>query len=155
MLLYLVQHAECKPEEEDPERSLTDNGFFHIRKTAHFMAGIRMKRPAQILHSGKKRAEQTAFVIKDTLHPPKGISAVKGLDPDDDPHAIMERLQKETAPLLLVGHLPNLKRLASLLLAGDGNKDLIDFKNAGVVCLKRDEGGQWSVEWAVTPDLLK
>ncbi len=34
MLLYLVQHAEAKKVEEDPERGLTDKGFRDIARTA-------------------------------------------------------------------------------------------------------------------------
>ena len=32
MRLYLVQHGEAKPEEEDPERPLTDRGASDVRR---------------------------------------------------------------------------------------------------------------------------
>ena len=45
MNLYLVQHAEAKPESEDPERRLSERGWAEIRKMARFAAerlGIRV-----------------------------------------------------------------------------------------------------------------
>jgi len=38
MNLYLVQHAEAKPESEDPDRPLTEKGWRDIRKIAPFIA---------------------------------------------------------------------------------------------------------------------
>jgi phosphohistidine phosphatase len=52
---------------------------------------------------------------------------------------------------VLVGHLPHLGSLASLLLCGDKEKNVIDFKMGGVVCLKRLNDGKWSVEWMIVP----
>jgi hypothetical protein len=35
------------------------------------------------------------------------------------------------------------------------NKNLIDFKIDGVVCLKRFENGRWALEWTITPETIK
>ena len=58
-----------------------------------------------------------------------------------------------TDPVMLVGHLPFLARLAGLLVAGDPEVGAVRFRNSGVVCLVRDEG-RWAVGWLVTPDLV-
>ena len=54
---------------------------------------------------------------------------------------------------MVVGHLPFLDRLASRLVAGDPTAAAVRFTNAGIVCLGRD-AGKWSLEWAVTPQLV-
>jgi len=56
---------------------------------------------------------------------------------------------------MLVGHLPHLGRLASLLLSGDKEKGIIDFKMGGIVCLKRFDDGHWAIEWMIIPEVIK
>src|SRR5438094_7331416 len=66
MQLYLVQHGECKTEEEDPERRLTTNGIGEVQKSAEFLraAGVHTD---VIWHSGKARAQQTAEILADAV----------------------------------------------------------------------------------------
>ena len=54
---------------------------------------------------------------------------------------------------MLVGHLPFLSRLVGLLLAGDPNRQVVKFENAGMVCLRSIEG-EWSLSWVMLPRLL-
>jgi phosphohistidine phosphatase len=56
-------------------------------------------------------------------------------------------------PLMLVGHLPHMARLASLLLTGNPNREVVRFRNATVVCLERVEA-DWVLLWAFGPDLV-
>jgi len=42
-----------------------------------------------------------------------------------------------------------------LIFCGDADKNLIDFKMCGVVCLKRFEDGKWEVEWMIIPEINK
>ncbi len=153
MLLYLVQHAEAKSKEEDLERGLTENGFRDIRKVASYVACLNI-RVEEIFHSGKKRALQTAEVLAEHLKPDKSISEKDGLAPMDDPKIWFERLSELKKDIMLIGHLPHLSKLSSLILAGDTEKNVINFKNAGILCLKRFEDAHWSVEWMITPDLI-
>jgi len=55
---------------------------------------------------------------------------------------------------MLVGHLPHLSRLASRLICGDEERKVVSFQMGGVVCLERDAEGNWSVRWALTPELV-
>jgi phosphohistidine phosphatase len=57
-------------------------------------------------------------------------------------------------PLMLVGHLPHMARLASLLLTGNPNREVVRFRNATIVCLERVEDG-WVLLWALGPDLVE
>ncbi len=152
MLLYLVQHAEAKKEEEDPERGLTDKGFRDIARTAIY-AQERGLTVDTIYHSGKKRALQTAQMLADHLKPAKGIVQVDGLAPMDDPAIWAKRLAEMSESVILVGHLPSMAKLAGLLLCGDREKMFVDFKMAGIVCLKSTDDGRWLLEWMFVPEM--
>jgi len=152
MLLYLVQHAEAKKEEEDPSRGLTDKGYREITLMALF---VRDKGVAasMIRHSGKKRAAQTAQALADKTRPARGVAEADGLLPMDNPAIWAERLAPMSEDIMLVGHLPHLARLASLLLCGERDGNIVDFRMAGIVCLKRFDDGHWAVEWMVGPEM--
>ena len=150
MLLYLVQHAEAKKETDDPTRGLTDKGFRDIALTALFAhdQGVAVNR---IYHSGIKRAQQTAKALADQVNPKEGMSEADWLATMDDPKIWKERLSNMLEDIMLVSHLPYLAKLASLLLCGEDSKNIVDFKNAGIVCLKRFDDGHWAVKWMLTP----
>jgi phosphohistidine phosphatase len=54
---------------------------------------------------------------------------------------------------MLVGHLPFMERLASLLVFGDPARLVVKFQNAGIVALDQDSAGRWFVRWALMPRL--
>ncbi len=60
MRLYLMQHGKARPKEEDPDRSLSDEGRAEVGRVAGFLAKTDVVRSLPILHSGKTRARQTA-----------------------------------------------------------------------------------------------
>ena len=154
MKLYLVQHGDAKPKSEDPERPLTEEGQRDVRRVATFAqrAGVQI---AQIRHSGKRRAEETAAILAEHLAPLGGVVALPGLGPKDDADWIAELLSRETEPLMLVGHLPFMDRLSGLLVAGSQDRAVVKFQKGGIVCLELDPNAQvWRVCWMVTPDLI-
>ncbi len=153
MFIYLVQHAKAKSEEADPARPLCEKGLSDITKTASYASGLNTG-INEIFHSPKLRAKQTAQVLADYLKPSKGLMETGGLKPNDDPAAWAERLRGMTDNIMLVGHLPQLGKLASLLLCGNADKNVVDFRMAGIVCLKRDENGAWSLQWMITPEIV-
>lgn len=152
MELFLVQHGEARPESEDPERSLNDRGEEAVRRMAAWAAQVGLK-VDQIRHSGKKRAEQTAALLAERLNPAQGVIAVEGLTPNDDVRPVADAIPAEQGPVMLVGHLPHLSRLANLLLTGDAESSVLRFQMAGIVCLSNREG-KWAVHWVMPPDLL-
>ena len=152
MKLFLVQHGEAKTEAEDPERPLTERGAEAAKKVAVWVARADLK-VDEIRHSGKRRAQETATILAEYLHPAKGVVSVSGLKPNDDVRPTTEAIHSQGGSLMLVGHLPFLDRLANLLVTGNPETTVIRFHNAGIVCLV-EEDGRWSVSWAVTPELL-
>ncbi|HYT72828.1 MAG TPA: phosphohistidine phosphatase SixA [Gemmatimonadales bacterium] len=152
MDLYLVQHGEAKPESEDPARPLTDRGRREVERVARAAAraGLRV---ARILHSGKLRARETAEILAAGLSPPDGMTELAGLAPMDDPAIARRAVGELTEPALLVGHLPQLGRFASLLVVGDAEREIVAFRTAGIVCLGSDDDC-WRVKWMLTPELV-
>ncbi|MBF0505568.1 MAG: phosphohistidine phosphatase SixA [Nitrospirae bacterium] len=153
MFICLVQHAKARSEETDPARPLCEKGLDDITKMASYASGLNIG-INEIFHSPKLRAKQTAQVLADYLKPAEGLTETGGLKPNDDPAVWMERLKVMTHNIMLVGHLPQLGKLASLLLCGDADKNVVAFQMAGIVCLKRDENGAWALQWMITPEIV-
>ena len=101
------------------------------------------------------RASQTAQVLDEHIKVKNGISETDSLGPLDDPLIWFGRISEREEDIILVGHLPHLNRLASLMLCGDMEKNIIDFKMGGIACLKRFENKDWALEWMITPEVVK
>jgi phosphohistidine phosphatase len=153
MFLYLIQHGDAKKEEEDPSRPLSAKGIEDVKKVESYISRLNIE-VEEVLQSGKLRAKQTAEIMAEKLEIEKGISETDGLAPLDDASIWEERLKKRHDSLMLVGHLPHLGKLASLLLCEEKDKNVIAFKMGGIVCLKRDDTGSWSLQWMITPETL-
>jgi len=151
--LYLVQHAEAKTEAEDPQRALSDKGLAEIEKTAKLLAVKVRPSVSVIMHSGKLRVQQTAEVLADYLAPIGGIRPVDGLKPNDNVATWADYLADVNEDVMLVGHLPHLAKLTAKLICGDESKTVVQFRNAGIVCLARSDEKHWSLEWLVLPGL--
>ena len=150
MAIYLVQHGACFGKDEDPKKSLTPGGRQAVAAVAEHLqsAGIKV---AKVCHSGKTRAMQTARILADFLHMER-IEAVSGLEPDDEVSPFADSLTEEDPDVLIVGHLPYLRKLASKLIAGAEDTDRIDFVNSGVLCLQGLPEG-FRIQWYLTPAL--
>lgn len=153
MRTYLVQHGEATSEEEDPDRPLTDEGRSGLMGVIQALRNSGGVAPAEIYHSGKTRARQTAEILADGLAASTEPEEADGLQPLDDPAEWAERLRDSGRDTMLVGHLPYMERMAGLLLVDDPEAEVVSFRYGGVVCLE-DDGGGWSLAWAVTPDAV-
>jgi phosphohistidine phosphatase len=154
MRLYLVQHGEAKPREEDSDRPLTEKGRADLRAVID-MLGRDAFHVDRILHSGKTRARQTAEILAERLKPSRGLAAADGLDPLADPAAWVRRLRGDDRTLMLVGHLPHLAKLTGLLVSGDPASEVVIFRRGAILCLERGNGGRWLVQWLVIPGLVQ
>ncbi|RMF60516.1 MAG: phosphohistidine phosphatase SixA, partial [Calditrichaeota bacterium] len=117
MRVYLVQHGKSFSKEEDPERSLTPEGEKEVAGMAEWAAraGVAV---AEIKHSGKTRARQTAEIFAANLHPEGGVREASGLNPLDDVVVFANQPGNLEEGVMLVGHLPFLERLTSFLITG-------------------------------------
>jgi len=123
MSLYLVRHGKSYFKEEDAERSLTREGIEEVKRIADESKRHQI-RISRIIHSGKKRAQQTAELFAAALDPPHGVAARKGLDPLDDVKPIARDLSADEH-VMLVGHLPFLEKLVSHLVVGSTKKSVV------------------------------
>jgi len=154
MKLYLVQHGEAQPEEVDPKRPLTEKGKTDVSRMAKFLKEAEVKVDT-IWHSSKTRAIQTAQIFGEALLPKEGIMEKPGLAPNDPVDQWPKEVTGKEQKLMIVGHLPFLQKLTSMLLTGaPETRPLVDFHPGGVVCLERKESGEWRLIWAITPDLI-
>ena len=153
MKLYLVQHAKAAPKEVDPERPLTEEGLRDVERIAQFVKPLSLC-VGYLWHSGKKRAVQTAEVLAEVVKINKTHTARDGLGPSDDVTPVQIGLLSSQDDIMIVGHLPFLSKLASLLLAGSESAETVAFKQGGIVCLSRCNENKWQIDWMVIPELL-
>jgi len=152
MALLLVQHGKSLPKEADPEQGLSDEGRAETGEVAS-VARERGVRIARIVHSGKKRAAQTAEIFASALQPAAGLQKGEGLNPLDDVAAFSGKIDA-SEDLMLVGHLPFMERLASFLITGAADKPVIRFQNSGIVCLDKDTvADHWTIQWTLFPGI--
>lgn len=153
MNLYLVQHGEAVNDETTDGRPLTIQGRADVETVAAFAARHASMELDCIVHSAKLRAQQSAEIIAEHIAPKSAVPA-EGLSPDDDPEIWARLLSRRDDNVMLVGHLPHLNRLASLLLTGAPDREIVRFRMGGIVALARDEEGAWTLRWVLTPDVV-
>lgn len=151
MYVYLVRHGEATEEAIDPERPLADRGWAEVERMARHLAALRLPL-AEIRHSGKLRARQTAELFARRLAPAAGVRQARGLDPMDDPAIARDDCEVFPESLMLVGHLPHLGRLARSLLGIE--REIFAFPTAAVLCLERTGRG-WLLDWALAPGAVR
>lgn len=144
--VILMRHGHALSPEFDPERGLSRGGQVESEKVALQIAsdGIRVDR---IVHSVKKRAEETARILQKRIAPDVSIERRRGLAPNDDVGDIAMEIEKTDLSVAVVGHLPHLPSLLAELL------DLKEVPLIGTSCavhLRRSDG-VWSVVNAYMP----
>ncbi len=150
MALYLVQHGKSLPKAEDPEKGLSAEGKMETERIAEVTAGYQVP-VSSILHSGKKRARETAEIFSMRLSPASGSEPCDGMNPLDDVRAFAGRLRLAD-DIMLVGHLPFLERLIGLLVCGNPDQTVFKLQNSGIVCLDRvAEVNHPVIRWALMP----
>lgn len=153
MELYLVQHGEAKAEKQDPSRPLTERGRADVERVARAAARMGLGISA-VYHSGKLRAQQTAEILARELGLEGSPYRMDGLAPNDDVGVAFREIAGLTRPVVLVGHLPHLGRLTSLLVVGDAFRRIITLRMGGMVCLTGHDDGSWRVRWALPPEAV-
>ena len=153
MKLYLVQHAKAASKETDSQRPLTEEGRRDIQKVAAFIKSLNLS-VDYLWHSGKNRAQQTAEILSEVVEVKKEMAAHEGLSPNDNVTVLKDELISSRQDIMIVGHLPFLPKLASLLLTNSESSNTVAFKNGGIVCLNYSDDNQWQFQWMIIPELL-
>ncbi|MGB2942018.1 MAG: phosphohistidine phosphatase SixA [Candidatus Macondimonas sp.] len=159
MICYLVRHGiaeERSPERADGERALTAEGIRKMRQAVDGLHRLDVK-PGAIWSSPLCRAQETASLLTTGLGI-KSSAICAALAPEGDQAALLTAMQTAPAPLMLVGHQPDLGMLASRLLTGDADGVFLPFKKGGVACITwngHEPAGHGQLEWFLTPAQLR
>lgn len=150
MKVYLVRHGEALSPEINPEKPLSPQGRGEIERIAKFLA--RKSFPLfTILHSQKLRAKETAEILGEHLEPELALEEHFHLGPNDEIEPILQRIEAEERPMMVVGHLPFLEKLLAQLIVADEHPHLVEFRQGTTVCLEKTDGG-WTIDWVVGLD---
>jgi len=149
--IYLVQHGKSHPKEVDPDRRLTDEGIKETERVGGYLSSIGIK-VDELWHSTKLRAEMTGHILAEYLNI-GGIKRRDGLAPLDDPNPVADELRNIDRDVMIVGHLPFLSKLTSILLNVD--TEVVEFTYSGVVCLERGGDGKFRLKWYMMPDIIR
>ena len=146
MKLYLVRHGDARRNEPRP---LSGRGIKESRKVAKHLLDMGIEISA-IFYSKELRAKETAGIFSRKL----GVepSEVAGLNPGDNPRTWFKKIGEIGEDVMLVGHLPHLTLLLSLLLAGS-DADLVDFRKSSIICLE-GSGDHWIMKYFLTPESI-
>jgi phosphohistidine phosphatase len=63
----------------------------------------------------------------------------------------VRRVAAETAGLMLVGHLPHLAKVAGLLLTGVADRQVVGFRQGGLIAVEHDAG--WAAVLVLPPSV--
>ncbi|MFT3783500.1 MAG: histidine phosphatase family protein [Nibricoccus sp.] len=163
MPIYLIRHAHAVDADEDPRRPLSARGQSQLRQLLRFFQNRAAFQPLQFWHSPLLRARQTAELLAGGLKSQPALIETSGLLPDDSPDELADRLEGSHEPdrIGVVGHLPHLSALATLLVRGKNGAEIFDFKKAAILALeatgrshKKTGRALWEVCWFVTPEVF-
>jgi len=152
MKVYIVRHGRAASSDVDPQRGLTQAGRAEVEKVAKYLKSRNLS-VDWIWHSGKARAEQTAEILAEAITVKEGAIAHPGLSPNDRVEPIRDEIESAGQDVMIVGHLPFVGVLTSLLLTGAKSDWLIDFKEATTACLEKSSNDHWGIEWVIGPEV--
>ncbi len=154
MRLYIVQHGDSLPKDVDPDRPLSNRGRADIERLTEWLSNHDVQ-IAQILHSGKTRAKQTAEILRPLLKSRSQISEGQGLAPNDSPEAFLHKLRDPEKDTLVAGHMPFVARAVSQALTGGPDRQLVEFLPGSIAGLERSEDASWRLFVFVRPEFLR
>lgn len=137
MKLYLMQHALAYSAAEEPERPLNLEGIVQAKAAARGIKRLGLAFDL-IVASPKRRAHQTAALIAEGVRfPYSDILTTSTALPEHPPEGLLELLYREPpeSRILVVGHLPQLAKLAASLMQGG----TLQIANAGLACFDLDQ----------------
>jgi phosphohistidine phosphatase len=161
--LYIVRHGPAvelgeKGVETDFDRMLSQDGLIKTRLAASGLRAMNC-RPWLILTSPLVRATETADILKDVLQPEKGVGVDERLSPGVPmKQRLAMLLDQPSYPTMVVGHMPDLAELASILVAGKHASFSMTFKKAAACCITFDEEidyGTGCLDWLIQPRHLR
>jgi phosphohistidine phosphatase len=157
MKLYCVRHCEAHRAIDDPSRGLTELGLSDAEKLANHIKQKEIIIP-YVMHSGIKRAEETALIMSEACQFEKVTADPDLLADQADISLIVDQIKQWNQDTMLVGHMPYMLNLVMSLLTDnddESNKNnLLTYSPGTMVCLARVASGRWVIDWITKPDNL-
>lgn len=157
MELLLIRHAEAaRPAapgaDHDETRALTPLGVEKSRRAAAALNKLNVHVDA-LLVSPYLRAMQTAQIITDGLTHTPQLRSTEALRPGATADKLVKEIRRaaELGTVALCGHEPDLSKLATRLLGGDGSPSLL-FHTGSIASLQLDLGAKplaGSLRWFI------
>ena len=154
MKIYIVRHGKAASSDVDPQRGLTEEGRRGVERVASHLKSLNLSVDC-VWHSGKARAAQTAEILAQAMTLKEAVTAHAGLSPNDDVAPIRDEIESAAQDVMLVGHLPFVGILTSLLLTGSDAHYPISFKEVTIACLEQPSENHWRVEWVIGPHVMR
>ncbi len=160
MKIYLLRHGSAVNIGEqgvctDKERMLTKEGRECTATVLHRLRKV--CKPQQIWTSPLVRARETAEIAGEILEPHVQVSLSEHLEAGADPVRILRWLKTRTDDsIMLVGHMPDLAILGSLLTLQVPAEGMV-LKKSGICCIEVEgpvKEGKGRLMWLISPSLL-
>jgi phosphohistidine phosphatase len=141
MIIYLLRHAIAiergTPGYPNDDRPLTEAGIDKMKKGAKGILRC-IDRPDVILTSPLKRALDTAKILAAELNAPGLVKTTDALLPAASPKQLYDDMakHKNAETIVMVGHSPDLERIAANLLGTP--QRLLEFKKGGIGAIELD-----------------
>jgi phosphohistidine phosphatase len=152
MKLYLAQHGDALTKDVDPNRPLSNVGHAEVGQMADFLTGHMTV--SRVVHSGKMRARQTAEILTAIIAGEFPVEAISGIKPNDSVDDFASQLVSWNEDILVVGHLPFIGKLVSLLITGSAYEGITSYAPGCIVCLELTDNERWQFQWMLRPELL-
>lgn len=161
-ILYIVRHAiaeEHAASGRDEDRQLTAEGTMKMRRAALGLKALGVA-PAAIWSSPLVRARQTAEILSAVLIEGARIALREQLAPGQPSAAVLDAVRglRGARSVMVVGHEPDLGRLASHLLTGSPSRAHLPFKKGGAAAFglgERAQGERAELLWFLMPRQLR
>jgi phosphohistidine phosphatase len=156
MEIYMMQHGEALPKEEDPQKGLSKEGERQIGLSAKAISRLGIVFDL-IISSPKKRARQTAEIVaKELNYPIDKMEVSSHFEPLSPPADAISYLNSfmDKGRIFIAGHLPSLAEIASELMS-EGHI-FIQFQMGCVCCVDVEElpTHKGRLIWHLTPEQL-
>lgn len=161
MKLYLVRHGIATQHlggnvVNDAQRPLTEEGRLETKQVALGLRRLGIK-PDWIITSPLKRALETAEILAETFNVSDKLLISEALCPGSTASDLFKSIKdlKQANEFFLVGHEPDMGRLAASLLWAGPELDL-PFKKAGVCRLditSMPPTAPATLKWLITPKI--
>lgn len=157
--IYLFRHGDAEtrgPDGTDATRALTLRGRTEVRDAARGMARLGVKLEV-VLTSPLIRARETGAIASEILRPSGGTHLCDALGPGGTDRAVFDEISGRGASrVMLVGHVPQLYELASVMVWG-GRDGAIVLRKAGLIRVVTGglpPSARGELHWLLTADQL-